>query len=247
MIRRPAIEQPAALSAGWALPARSVTIARTLGVRTMGAGAARAADERRVASVLITAFEPYDCWNANASWLALVQLTQDLPRQPAIVTRLYPVDFAAVKEKLAGDLRANHDYALHLGQAPGSTRLQLEAFAVNVGGSSHQSPDEFRPLVEGGPAAYRSSLPLADWSAQLREAQVPAQVSYHAGTYLCNATLYFSCYLAERMGLKTRSTFVHLPLDLSQTANQAQSMASLPAATSAKALRIILEELARGV
>ncbi len=198
-------------------------------------------------SVLVTAFEPYDRWNANSSWLALVWLTQNLPSQVAITTRLYPVDFAAVKEKLANDLRANYDYALHLGQAPGSTRIQLEAIGINVGGSSMQRPDQFLPLVDGGPIAYRSPLPLSEWSQRLREANIPVQVSYHAGTYLCNATLYFSCYLAERMALKTRSTFIHLPLDLSQTAEQAQDLASLPAATAAAALQIIIEELARGV
>ena len=202
---------------------------------------------KAVSSVLITAFEPYDRWHANSSWLALVQLTQNLPSQPSVTTRLYPVDFAAVKQRLAEDLRANHDFALHLGQAPGSTRVQLESFAVNIGGSSFQSPDEFRELVNGGPPAYRSRLPLATWSARLREAGVPAQVSYHAGTYLCNATLYFSCYLAERMGLKTQATFIHLPLDLSQTASEAQHMASLPARISAEALRVVLEDLARGV
>ena len=194
-------------------------------------------------SVLVTAFEPYDRWKANSSWLALVQLTQSLPSQPTITTRLYPVDFAAVKEKLANDLRADYDYALHLGQAPGSTRIQLESIAINVGGSSMQLPDQFQPLVHGGPTAYRSPLPLGPWSVRLRELGIPAQVSYHAGTYLCNATLYFSCYLAERMGLKTRSAFIHLPLDLSQTSAQAQELASLPATTSAAALRIILDDL----
>ncbi len=199
-----------------------------------------------MASVLLTAFEPYDRWRANSSWLALVQLTQDLPSQPSITTRLYPVDFAAVKEKLAGDLRADYDFALHLGQAPGSTRIQLEAIAINVGGSSSQSPDQFQPLVQGGPTAYRSPLPLDQWSIRLREARIPAQVSYHAGTYLCNATMYFSCYLSERMGLKTRSAFIHLPLDLSQASEQAHELASLSATTSAAALRIILDDLARG-
>lgn len=197
-------------------------------------------------SVLITAFEPYDRWKANSSWLTLVKLTQSLPSQPVITTRLYPVDFAAVKEKLANDLKAEYDYALHLGQAPGSTRIQLESIAINVGGSSAQSPDQFRPLVEGGPIAYRSPLPLGDWAVRLREARLPAEVSYHAGTYLCNATLYFSCYLAERMGLATKAAFVHLPLDLTQTADQAHGLASLPAATSAEALRVILEDLAKG-
>jgi pyroglutamyl-peptidase len=200
-----------------------------------------------MASVLITAFEPYDRWNANSSWLALVQLTQNLPREPAVTTRLYPVDFAAVKEKLADDLAANYDFALHLGQAPGSTRIQLESIAVNVGGSSRQSPEQFLPLVEGGPVAYRSSLPLGQWAARLRGEGVPAQISYHAGTYLCNATLYFSCYLSERLGLQTQSAFVHLPLDVTQSAQQAQDLAALDAATSAAALRIILAELAQGI
>ena len=81
----------------------------------------------------------------------------------------------------------------------------------------------------------------------LRDAHIPAEISYHAGTYLCNATLYFSCYLAERMTLKTKSAFVHLPLDVSQTAAQAQHMAALPATTSADALRLILCEMVRGV
>jgi len=198
-------------------------------------------------SVLITAFEPYDRWKANSSWLTLVRLTQNLPTEPNITTRLYPVDFAAVKERLAGDLQGNYDYAIHLGQAPGSTRIQLESIAINVGGSSIQTPDQFRPLVEGGPVAYRSPLPLGSWAVQLRESGVPAEISYHAGTYLCNATLYFSCYLAERMALRTQAAFIHLPLDLSQAAEQAHSLASLPVDASAAALRMILQELALGI
>ncbi|HTM55965.1 MAG TPA: pyroglutamyl-peptidase I [Pirellulales bacterium] len=197
-------------------------------------------------SVLLTAFEPYDRWRSNSSWLALVELTQNLPGAPGVTTRLYPVDFAAVKEKLANDLRANHDFAIHLGQAPGSTRVQLEAIGINVGGSSTQSPDTFQPLVEGGPIAYRSPLPLADWAGLLRCSGIPAQVSYHAGTYLCNATLYFSCYLAERMNLKTRATFIHLPLDPSQTADQALDLASMPASVAAEGLRAMLVRLAEG-
>jgi pyroglutamyl-peptidase len=197
-----------------------------------------------MASVLITAFEPYDCWTSNASWLALVHLTQNLPERPRVTTRLYPVDFVAVQERLANDLSANYDYALHLGQAPGSTRVQLESIGINIGGSSHQQPEQFRPLVDGGPIAYRSTLPLATWAEDLRGLGIPAQISYHAGTYLCNATLYFTSYLVERMGLKTQAAFIHLPLDTAQTAGGGQVLASLSAATSADAVRFILTRLA---
>lgn len=197
-----------------------------------------------MASVLITAFEPYDRWKANASWLALVLLTHDLPTEPAVTTRLYPVDFAAVKQRLADDLAAQYDYAIHLGQAPGSSHVRLEALGINIGGSSSQSPDQYRPLADDGPVAYRSPLPLGDWAVKLRRAGIPAQVSYHAGTYLCNATLYWTCYLAEHLSLSTQAVFIHLPLDVSQVVNEPQGTPSLPAGISAQAIRLILEELA---
>ncbi len=198
-----------------------------------------------MSSVLITAFEPYDRWKTNSSWLALVELTRDLPAELKIVTRRYPVDFSTVKQRLADDLAANYDYALHLGQAPGSGRIQLEAVGLNVGGSGGQTADQFRPLVDDGPVAYRSPLPLADWAVRLSTAGIPATVSYHAGTYLCNAILYLSCYLAERMRLPTQAAFIHLPLDLTQTAGLPQDFASLPSATSAAAVRLILAALAQ--
>jgi pyroglutamyl-peptidase len=195
-------------------------------------------------SVLVTAFEPYDRWKTNSSWLTLVQLTQNLPPRPKIITRLYPVDFSTVKERLTDDLAGGVDYAIHLGQAPGSSRVQLEAIGINVGGSSHEPPDQYRNLSDDGPVAYRSPLPLADWAVKLRAAGIPAQVSYHAGTYLCNATLYWTSYLAERMGLATQAAFVHLPLDVSQVVNEPHGTPSLPTALCAAAVRLILEELA---
>src|SRR5262249_60807581 len=98
--------------------------------------------------VLLTAFEPYDRWKANASWLALVHLTHNLPEKPQITTRLYPVDFAEMKDPLAADLSGKFDYALHLVQAPGSSRIQLEAIGLNIGVPASQAPDEYRQLAD---------------------------------------------------------------------------------------------------
>lgn len=194
-------------------------------------------------SVLITAFEPYETWTENSSWLALVELTKDLPSSPDVTTRLYPTDFSVVRQRLAADLEADYDYALHLGQAPGSGSIQLEAMGINVASTGPKS-DEFRPLTKDGPAAYQSVLPLARWASKLRSAGIPCQVSYHAGTYVCNATLYYSLYFADRDGLKTRSTFVHIPLDLSQAVLVGRDTPAWPRATLASAIGLILEELA---
>jgi pyroglutamyl-peptidase len=195
--------------------------------------------------ILVTAFEPYDQWQENASWLALVELTKSLPSSAKIVTRRYPVDFDAVREKLARDLQDNYDYALHVGQAPGSAAIRLEAIGINVGGRSEQSPETFQPLLSQGPIAYRSDLPLADWVAALKREGIPAAVSYHAGTYLCNATLYLAHHVARELGLRTKITFIHLPLDTSQTAKGTREIAALPATMSAAALRLIIDDLIR--
>jgi pyroglutamyl-peptidase len=195
-------------------------------------------------SVLLTAFEPYGPWPANASWLCLQELTHELPTTPALTTRLYPVDFAKVRERLTADLEAGFDYALHLGQDPGATHVQLEMFGLNIGGERADSPEALRPLEAAGPAAYCSTLPLAAWATRLQQSGIPARVSFHAGTYLCNATLYWTHYLCEQLGRRTPAAFIHLPLETSQAAAESRPMPSLPATITAAAVRMILAELA---
>gem|GEM_PF-4133755 len=108
-----------------------------------------------------------------------------------------------------------------------------------------------RPVASGSGRAEHWRLrrpiarPLGDWALKLRRAGIPAQVSYHAGTFLCNAALYLSCHTAHIRKLKTKSAFIHVPLDTSQTAGQLQDMAALPAAVAAAGLRLILDELAQ--
>jgi pyroglutamyl-peptidase len=196
-----------------------------------------------MATVLITAFEPYDEWQDNSSWLTLIELTKNLPDVPHITTRRYPVDFQQLRARLAKDLEDNYDFAIHLGQAPGCARIRFEAIGVNVAGPRDAKPEEYRPLVEDGPTAYRTALPLRIWTERLRRAGIPCEVSYHAGTFLCNAALYLSHYLAERQGRTTRSVFVHLPLDVTQTIDRTEEYPAVPRTTLATAIRLILDEL----
>ncbi|MBP85799.1 MAG: pyrrolidone-carboxylate peptidase [Planctomycetaceae bacterium] len=195
--------------------------------------------------LLITAFEPYDCWKENASWLALVEFTKTMSSRADITTRLYPVDFAEVKTRLERDLRDEYDVAIHLGQSPGASCIELEAIGLNVGGRSDQLAEQYEPLIEDGPVAYRSTLPLAEWSQALRSQGIPTNVSYHAGAYLCNATLFLTHYFAEKLGLNTQAAFVHLPLNYSQTVEHNKRMPAMPSAMSARAVQLIVEELVK--
>jgi len=193
--------------------------------------------------VLITAFEPFGEWRTNASWQCLMQFTRDLPSEPKIVTRLYPVDFAAARTRLCRDLSANYDVVLHLGQAAGRAVIELEMFGLNVGGTPGEETAGLRPLEADGPPAFRSELPLQGWAEKLRVRGIPAKVSYHAGTYLCNAMLYWTHYFTARDGWRTRAAFIHLPLEPSQVVDAGRNLASMPVSMTSAALRCIVGEI----
>ena len=192
-------------------------------------------------TILITAFEPYGRWSTNASALALAELNAGLLPVPNVTTRLLPVDYDIDKTRLAEELAANYDYVLHLGQAPGSSKIQLESIGLNIACPPGAARD--CPLFDDGALAYRSALPLDHWVNLIRTAGIPCELSFHAGTYLCNAALYLTHYYIERMKLRSCATFVHLPLDPSQTPDDSEGLPPLPARQSANAIRIVLESL----
>lgn len=194
-------------------------------------------------SVLLTAFKPYGPWSSNSSWLAMVELTKLIPENLEITTRLYSVDFKSLRKQLELDLEQNFDVSLHLGQSPAVSSLQLESIGLNVAGESGQLSENFTLLDADGPVAYRSSLPLDQWAIKLRQAGIPAHLSYYAGTYLCNATLYWSQRIGEIRRLDTQSAFVHLPLAPSQVLSLDKDYATMSSEVAAQGIRLLLKEI----
>lgn len=193
--------------------------------------------------ILLTAFEPYDPWPTNASWLALIELTRELPSDVEITTRLYPVELDAMKTKLAEDLKSKFDFAFHIGQAPLSSCIQLEEVALNLASKGHtiETEEKASAVCSDGPDAYRCCLPVREYAKALRSSKIPARVSFHAGTFLCNAILYWSCRLSEELDLPTKSTFVHIPLDTSQVLELDTPTPFMPSAMVADGLRLLVQ------
>lgn len=192
--------------------------------------------------VLVTAFGPFGGWESNSSWLCLQHLTRELPMEPQLTTRLYPVDFVEARNRLAEDLKGGHDVAIHLGQAAGISHIHLEAIAVNAAeGFPGRETDVLDPT---GPAAFRTSLPVARWARLLSQQGVPARVSYHAGTYLCNGLFYWSQQISTQLNLGMPSVFLHLPLDVSQVLTSGDSRTPwMPSEVAVRALRMLLDDL----
>ncbi len=193
--------------------------------------------------ILLTAFEPYEQWAENSSWLTLVELLKDRPACHELVTRRYPVDLASVRERLYRDLGQGFDAVLHTGQSPGSTAVKLESLAINFAGRVENGGEELSSILDNSPLAYRSQLPVGVWASRLREKAIPASVSYHAGTFLCNATMFLSLHYGQELPHGGRVGFIHLPLATQQVVNGSPAMPSLPVELLSTAIRIILDDL----
>lgn len=193
--------------------------------------------------VLLTAFEPYDEWTDNSSWMTLIELLKSRPTSVELLTRRYPVGLAALQPRLVADLEKKPDAVLHLGQSPGAVAIKLEAIALNVAGCIDELGQELPPLIDSAALAYRSEMPIGRWAEMLRQGGIPANVSYHAGTFLCNATMYLSHHWCHINRHPIQVGFIHLPLATEQVAGSGRSLASLPVATLAQAIRLIIDDL----
>jgi pyroglutamyl-peptidase len=189
-----------------------------------------------MAKILLTAFEPYDRWSENSSWLALVDLTRWFESRSQVTTRRYPVNLQVASDRLRKDLLDDYDYAIHLGQSPGSSVLKIESTGLNL-------RTDGLPLIDGAPAAYTTTIPIARLCDSLLAKRIPAEVSHHAGTYLCNAVLYLSQHFSDELGLATQSIFLHLPLSPEQVADAGSNLPSASTSVMAAAVGHLINVL----
>lgn len=189
--------------------------------------------------VLLTAFEPYEHWSENSSWLALCDLTRWYDGDLQLVTRRYPVDLQRMPDMLRKDLQGNFPLVIHLGQSPGATLIQLETVGLNVSKGG-------QPLITDAPEAYRTGLPAESCAAKLRESGIPCQASYHAGTFLCNAALYLSQHYSKVFGMQTQSIFMHLPLAPAQAVKDDSHPASMSTPMASAAIAMLIQQLMSG-
>jgi pyroglutamyl-peptidase len=143
--------------------------------------------------ILITGFEPWGKHRVNPSG----ELAS------AVGGHVLPVDFDLAARELRRLIRKERPRAIvMMGLAPGRTRINLEAVALNV--EHHRR--RWRRIRRNGPLALLSRLPLPRLLSRLRRARVPATVSFHAGTFVCNRVFYEAL-----AGSSVPCGFVHVP------------------------------------
>lgn len=161
--------------------------------------------------ILLTAFESFGGDSVNASLEAVKAV--NVPG--ADITKIVlPVVFGEAGEaavKKAEEILP--DFVVLTGQASGRKEISVEYSALNVRYAS--IPDNagnmprFEKILPDGEDAAVTDLPYEDILKALEKENVPAKISFTAGTFVCNDTFFLVWKKLQDRGIKTG--FIHLP------------------------------------
>jgi pyroglutamyl-peptidase len=191
--------------------------------------------------VLLTGFEPFGNATSNPSGEIIKQISGD-----NIVTAILPVAYAQSAERLLSLIEQHRpDVVICLGQAEGRTAITPERVAINLDDARLADNEGVLrndvKILDDGPDAYFSTLPVNDIVAAIKAQGIPAAVSLSAGAFLCNHVFYVA--QNKFAGSDVRSGFVHVPLMDSQAA-EFPGLPTMPLDQLVTAVRAMLEVVA---
>lgn len=200
--------------------------------------------------VLVTGFQPFEGELMNPA----LEAVRGLPEQigdAEIVKAEIPVVFGKAGYKLAEAIEAcSPDIVLCIGQAGGDAVISVERIAVNlidarIPDNEGKQPVDM-PVKEDGETAYFASVPTKAMVCAMQQGGVPAQLSFSAGSYVCNALMYELLYLINKKYPKIKGGFIHVPYTPQQAAMKQPNTASMHLADMTKGLRLAIEAAVKG-
>lgn len=202
--------------------------------------------------IIITGFKPFDLEKENPSWEAVKKLPDHVSGIPLHKLQLpvsYNGSFEMLKTKIesVAECRA----IVCVGQAKGRTAITPEAIGINrmyasIPDETGQAPFHL-PIIEKASPAYFSTLPTLEITEALRSEGIPAAISYHAGTYVCNSLLYQLLHYITVGGKNIPSGFIHVPLSAQQVISTDSMTPSLPLEQITQGLYLALQKTVESI
>ncbi|KZE52034.1 pyrrolidone-carboxylate peptidase [Brevibacillus parabrevis] len=196
-------------------------------------------------TILVTGFDPFGGETINPAWESVKRLAEVEAGEYRIVARQLPTVFGKSVELLLQAIREiSPDLVFCIGQAGGRADISIERVAINV--DDARIPDNEgkqpidTPIVEDGPVAYWSSLPIKAIVKEMRAKGIPASVSQTAGTFVCNHLFYGLMHAIAKEYPAVRGGFVHIPY-LPEQAAKHPGQPSMSVETIVNGLQIAIE------
>lgn len=194
--------------------------------------------------ILITAFDPFGKDSQNSAHLAM-DLLPTKTQKHQIIKATLPVVYYKSVDKLKSLVEEHSPHAvICLGQAAGAAGIRIERVALNLDDKDFADNEGNihidKVITEGSPDAYFATLPTRSMMEASAKANVPAYLSYTAGNYVCNHTMYgLLDYIKDRDII---GGFIHIPSTLEQ-AKDKKNIASMSSQNAAAGLAAMIKTL----
>jgi pyroglutamyl-peptidase len=200
--------------------------------------------------VLLTGFTRFGEYKINPSGEIVKRLNGKTIKGNKIIGLILPVVFGKAGQMVINAIKKHQpDIVISLGLSNNASGIIIERVGLNI----HTGKDEScvtpssEYIIKDGAPAYFSGLPSERILAKLRKNNIPANISYHAGTYLCNEVLYTALNYIAAQKLSIKAGFIHIPNLPEQIAKHPNpSRPSMSLEMIAKAVKIVVESLRSG-
>jgi pyroglutamyl-peptidase len=162
--------------------------------------------------ILIYSFEKFQNLKNNHAYEVGKEITRKFNSKDVQLIKL-PVNFNCwdiLRNKIE---EFKPDFVLGIGIAVGINKVKVEKVGLNYKHSEISDNEKTRATLEKINASkklsYETNIDVLDFVDSLKKKEIPAEISFHAGTYVCNYT-YYNCleYVSDK---NIKTLFIHIP------------------------------------
>ena len=198
--------------------------------------------------ILVTGFDPFGGEPINPAIESVKRLPDNIAGAEIIKLEIPTVRKKSLEKIEKAINEHNPDVILSIGQAGGRFDISIERVGINLDdfripdNEGNQIIDE--PVFPDGENSYFVKLPVKAMVQNVQKNNIPASVSYTAGTFVCNHVLYGVMYLIEKKYKGKKSGFIHIPF-LPQQVVDKRNMPSMELDTIVKGLTAAIEAIVK--
>lgn len=195
--------------------------------------------------VLVTGFAPFGGEKINPAWEAVKQLPHEIAGAEIATLEIPTVFIKSGRALESGIKELQPDIVICVGQAGGRSIITVEKVAINLAEARIKDNEGNQPtdrkIKEDGENAYFTSLPAKAMVVNIRRNGIPANISYTAGTFVCNDIMYTLLYLIDKKYPGIRGGFIHVPYVPEQTVGKPDGTPSMSLAMIRDGLTYAIE------
>lgn len=168
--------------------------------------------------ILVTGFDPFDGANINPSFEAVKLLPDTIGDYQIIKLEVKTIFKYSAEQVIDAIKTLKPSFVLMTGEAGERDKISIERIGINLDDARIKDNGGAQPvnssIDKNGADGIFSTIPVDEIYKNLKEANIPVEISNSAGTFVCNHLLYSTLnFLTTSASFKIiKAGFIHVPL-----------------------------------